>query len=326
MLKHFIVISFFGISSASQALSCAFHGYAPPPTMVEKMLLGETLVLAAPSPTNPFRFTVTEVIGGAPSAVEIPHLVDSAARKRFANAPQARVLFSMNTQSGKWERLTFVDAQMAQVLAQILLRLSDWRDGNTEDRAAFFAALLGSPQPQIHNLAMAELDLLDYGVFRSLGLKIDHDRALGRLGVVSETNLKPIRVMLLGLSDQSGLRDFFRKGVLANATTDGPMLGAYAIALLEYEGSEAARWLAHSIVPRPDLTENARSVLVGAMSLHDRAGDPGLSPVIRHALGASVLVDANLARLVNSHFDLGVAPDAPDETTTLETFTRLSAS
>lgn len=289
--------------------------------------MGSTaLLLAGANPDNPFRFTAVEMLRGASPPEDLPHLIDSATRKRFAKSPGATVLFSQDSETKEWQRLAIVDDEVNLILREILARMPDWRAGNEEDRAKFFASLLDHPNTQIHNLALGELDRLDYGVFRSLALKIDTHRIAGRINVVSETNLKPIRVLLLGMSDDQGLQEFFQNGVRFNARSEGPMLGAYAIALLEYGGAEAIQWLVHTQLTRAALPQSARTVLVGAMATQERVASADMSETIRRGLGKSVILDVELARIVNSQFGLGVAPNVSERAITLEVFSKLTAT
>ncbi|WP_270730388.1 hypothetical protein [Shimia sp. Alg240-R146] len=272
--------------------------------MVEKLVGSTTVVLARPSPTNPFQFVPAEHLFGAEYAEPIPQLVDSITRRKISNTPQDRVLFAVNSASEKWERVGYIDADMRPILSEVMFRLPEWRSGNTEDRAAFFAGLLGHEVRSIHHLALRELDLLEYGELKSLGLEVDATQIMARLNILSETDLTPIRVLLLGLSSAPGLENFFRKRVEVNSRIDGPMLGAYAIALLEYGDAASVEWLVHSQLAIATVSSQSRSALVGALALHDREGNQKYKSDIRTELAKAVLVDSELAFLVNSHFQL----------------------
>ncbi|WP_165929245.1 hypothetical protein [Shimia isoporae] len=289
---------------ATPALPCAFHGYTPVPTLVEKLIDSSDIVLARPSPQNLFRFTPVEVLRGEVLMDEIPHLVDSATRRRIANKPEDRVLFAKNALTGEWTRLAYIDGDMDDALREIMQRLPDWRDGELESRAAYFSTLLGHDNAALNTLALRELDLLDYGTFRALSLQIDAARLQSRLNILTELDLQPIRVLLLGLSDQQGMTDFFREGVRLHAKSDGPMIGAYGLALLEYQGAAAVEWIVQRQLAPQALPAQARSTLVAAMAIHHEVGAAETSVAIRDALARAVVVDRELASLVNLHFNL----------------------
>ncbi|MDA5556441.1 hypothetical protein [Shimia sp. MMG029] len=326
MVRYLVVITFIAAMAAAPVLSCAFHGYTPIPTMVERLMSSSSIVLARSHAETPFRFTDVRALRGAAGEAVIPHMVDSKTRAFFEKSPEARVLFAKDSQTGAWVRLVNVDQDMHRVLRQILAHLVEWKEGDTAGRAEFFAALLDEEDPELHNLALGELDLLDYSTFRKLGLQVDTKRILSRIHVVGEANLKPVRVLLLGLSEEVGLRAFFQEGVRANARSDGPMLGAYAIALMEYEGRAAVDWLVRTLLTNQEVSAQALSVLVGTMALHHGAGSEEVGAAIRENLARVAIVDARISGLVNSHFALGIDPKISPHFMTLETVSRLAGS
>ena len=54
------------ILSATMALACGFHNYAPQPTMVDRLLASKHIVLARPAPDNRFRFEPFQTLAGNP--------------------------------------------------------------------------------------------------------------------------------------------------------------------------------------------------------------------------------------------------------------------
>ena len=113
--KPFIFTAVFA-ATVSMAAACGFHTYAPQPTMVDRLLNSDHIVFARPDPENPFRFKVTEAFEGPMADVELPHLVDSAARRRFAADPEAQSLFARDGAYGPWLRIVYVGGEMKSVL------------------------------------------------------------------------------------------------------------------------------------------------------------------------------------------------------------------
>lgn len=210
---------------ASQAWACAFHGYNPQITFVERLLGSEHIVLARPSEARPFRYSDIEVLEGTADYVDIPHLVDSIARRRLAANPDDHILFARDGAYGPWQRIAYVNPAMQDVLDVVMAELPEWEMGADEERFAYFASLLNHPDKEVHALALRELDLADYSILRQLVLDVDPQRLISRLGLQSETDLRPIRVLLLGLSGARIDQAFFENGVAKSSDYSGGCLG-----------------------------------------------------------------------------------------------------
>ena len=91
------VLSFFlvgGLVLPSLGSACGFHNYAPQPTLVDRLLGSDEIVLARSAPNNPFKFKAYQALEGGLGSSEIPFLVDSITRRRFAMDANTAVLFA----------------------------------------------------------------------------------------------------------------------------------------------------------------------------------------------------------------------------------------
>ncbi|MEM6932789.1 MAG: hypothetical protein AAF526_04300, partial [Pseudomonadota bacterium] len=76
------------------ALACAFHGYAPAPSVVDRLLESRHIVLARADPADAFAYQPVAAIRGTLADVEIPYLVDSVTRERLSGDGESSVLFA----------------------------------------------------------------------------------------------------------------------------------------------------------------------------------------------------------------------------------------
>lgn len=288
---------------ATQGVPCAFHTYSPQPTLVDRLLGSEHIVLARTVPESPFRFTATVALEGALDYVEIPQLVDTVTRRRLANDDTATVLFARDGAYGPWERLAFVGTDFAPILDDILTRLPEWELGDDMDRFGFFAKLINHEDTAIQRLALRELDQADYSILRDLDIDIDIEVVADRVNLPAEVNEKPIRILLLGLSADKSVATWLKDGATASARVEGPFLGAYATALIENLGPPAVDWLAENMLRNPEVSDQAREQVVEAMAIQsisaneetrDKIGtviaanlndDPSLGPAIARQYG-----------------------------------------
>jgi len=302
MITKFNSFLLAGLLFGTSASPCGFHNYAPQPTMVDQLLGSDDIVLARAASDNPFRFEAFKALEGNLGPSEIPYLLDSTTRRRLALDANAAVLFARDGAYGPWQRLAFIDAAMAPVLNTVMERLPVWESGEDLDRFSYFATLVGHPDDRIHKLSLRELDLADYGLLRELRLEIDPSRLLHGLDNPFESEFKPIRVLLLGLSGADSLRDRLEQGVASNIAVDGRYIGAYATALIELAGPDAVRDIAGNYLTDRSLSIFTRELLVEAISLHGQTGDPVMDVAISEAIENVLWVDPSLAGAVARRF------------------------
>ncbi|WP_425045390.1 hypothetical protein [Primorskyibacter sp. S87] len=302
MIRSALTLAVLAILSATPALPCSFHGYVPQATFVERLLGSDHIVLARPTKQKPFSYAEIEVLEGDTEFVEIAQLVDSVTRRRLAANPEDHVLFARDGAYGPWQRVAYIDADMGKVLNVVMDNLPVWEMGDEIERFSYFATLLNHPNREVHALALRELDIADYDILRSLDLNVHPQRLMSRLNLRFEEDLKPIRVLLLGLSNEPVAQGFFESGVQANANRSGGLLGAYATAMIEHGGPEAVERLVDRHLKNRSLPAISREMLTEALAIHSSAGDAETRDAIRVAVGLAVSEDSELATMVARHF------------------------
>jgi len=284
-----------GLMVPTSVSPCGFHNYAPQPTLVDRLLGSDEIVLARSTPNNPFRYEAYEALEGHLGSSEIPLLVDSSTRRRLALDADAAVLFARDGAYGPWQRLAYVDAAMAPVLRTVMARLPSWEIGDEIDRLQYFSTLLGHPDDRIHKLALRELDQADYSILRNLDLTIEPRRLQARLNQPNDTEYKAIRILLLGLSGDIQLRDRLEKGVEDSVKSEGAYLGAYATALIELVGPDAVESLAANYLTNWEVSFFARELLIEAIALHGGTDDLDLETSILQAINSALWIEPGLA-------------------------------
>ena len=212
------------------------------------------------------------------------------------------MLFARDGDYGPWQRLAYVDGDMQPILATVIERLPSWEVSGDEGRFAYFASLLGHPSNRVHDLALRELDLADYGLLRDLPKDVNTLRILARLNLPTETNLKPIRVLLLGFSDAPEIAEMLRKGVEIHAASAGPLLGAYATAAVQHGGVEAAHWLIAEHLIRDELSRDSRELIIEALAIHSSTADHATRDAIQAEVSETLRKNPDLAPLVARQF------------------------
>lgn len=277
------------------AAACGFHTYLPQPSFVDRLLSSDHVVLARQDLDDPFRFVAVQSLKGPHISFQLPHLVDSTTRRRFGKEPDARVLFARDAEDGNWARIAFVDTKMRPLLDDVFARLGDWSTGEENDRFQYFGRLINHEDQTIRRIALRELDQASYPVLKGLDLSPDPGMLASQLVTLNETDLAPIRVLLLGLSDTSDVSDLLQSGVERNRHGGSALLGAYTAAWIEHVGPTAARIVAQDYLIDPLLPLDSREMMFEALALHAEAGDPNLRRIVHTTVDDVVRARPQLA-------------------------------
>lgn len=302
------VVLALSLAAPGTGSACAFHTYAPAPTVVDQMLGSAQIVYARPDPEDPARFVAVEAISGPVGDVGIADPVDRATRRRLAAHPTHRVLFARDGSYGPWQRLAYLDDDYRAVIDRVAARLEDWQMGGDEERAQMFADLLNHENPALRSLALSELDIVPYDVLRGLDIASSAPALLADIEAGASPDLLPIRVLLLGLSGDRAALPVLIAGVdggLATAGGTNRTLGAYATALIELQGVEGARHVADALSGRAGQTgqtTNAAEMLIEALAIHNQTGDAGLRAEISARIDAVLQHSPELAAAVARQF------------------------
>ena len=224
------------LGTAKSARACEFHGYIPDPTLVDILLGTEHVVIARPDPADPTRYKPSEALIG-PWDIAIPLAVSNDVRMQLDD--DETVLLGREEAYGPWLELAVMDGDFRAIVDQVLARQSDWTYGGDAERFQMFAGLVNHPNPDIRELALRELDRADYIVLWGLSIP-NVDRLRQEIQDVDD-ELRPIRILLAGLSGDQSYGDVIAQGLTRAVALDLPYLGAYATALIELQGPRAVK-------------------------------------------------------------------------------------
>lgn len=299
MIRIFSVIL---ATAAQPALACSFHDYAPEPTLIDRLLASEQIVLARPDPADPSRFAVVVALEGPGTHITLPGSPRADERLAFAASVDAAMLFARDGAYGPWQALALLDAETRDILLSVVPKLADWEFGADRDRFQTFAALVNHPSAAVRALALQELDRAPYWVLRRLhfpkgwhpGLPDDASR-----------DLAPIRTLIAGIVAAPGTRDALAEkleaALAAGAAAPGGVVGAHATALIE-AGGEAALAEVVGRLHDADTQPAAHESLIEALALHAVDGPEALHAPIIAALSGTIARHPEIAPAVARQF------------------------
>ncbi|MEM8730588.1 MAG: hypothetical protein AAGF79_11780 [Pseudomonadota bacterium] len=286
-------------AGAGSARACAFHTYAPAPTVIDRIVAARDLVLARPNTRNPFLYEVTDVLRGSAQDA-LPMRIDTGA----PFDPSTSVLFA-RVPDDDWREVAVIDAALRPVLEQA----QTWGEDDKEARFEVFAALLDHPDPALRTLALQEVDKVPYALLQSLDGQVPDAGLLAQnLWTRSGYATQPIRVLLLGL-DGSDIARAEIMGYLGEVSDDPQIgyLGAFATALVELDGVDGVAWLERRFFSRPDQPLGPVEQVVEAMAIHAGLGSEALRARIGAAfdmlLNSQPAAAAGIARQFSSRSD-----------------------
>jgi hypothetical protein len=291
-------------AQATQAVACAFHNYAPGNSLVDRLLASDHIILARPDPDDPGAYRAVSALEGGIADVVIPEPLDPGTRARLLANPGDSVLFARDEAYGPWMRLAYLDPAFGAVIDEVMTRLPQWELGDDLGRFAMFAPLVDHPDPEIAATALREVDQADYSVLRQLPLPRDAGPVLARIDQPDEGDLRPIRILLLGLSGDPRAEAYLRPAFGRALQSDGAVLGAYATALLEAGGPAAAKEMAREVLLDADLSVETRELVVEAFALHSQSGAEETGAAARAAIEAALSEAPELAGPVARQFGM----------------------
>lgn len=283
------------------AQACAFHTDLPELSVADWLVDGPEVVLARPDPDNPYAFRLTEVIHSAGTPPEIDLLVSSELRRKLAMRPADEVLLA-NDGYG-WRIVKYVDARFRPILRAVLAQAPGWGDGYPAERLEIFAALQDSPDADLRQLALMEIDKAPYGLLREMELRLSPEELLRELWLPQAYGYQPIRVLLLGLSDSARARDEVRSFLERVSEWEfANNLGAYATAEIELNGAAGVGFLQERYLSDPRQSLTNLEQVVEAMAIQHGVASAGLRTEIAAALSAFVAARPAGAALVARQF------------------------
>lgn len=247
--------------------ACAFHTVPPQPSMVDLALMAEDVAVLDAS-------GVVAVWKGS----------SAGALDAMPAGASGRMLMARPDPYGPWEVLGLLTPALDAVLLAALDQSDRWLYEGDAARGAFFAGLLTHPAPEVRRLALRELDLLNYGLLRTVigqGALVD---------IPPHPDLTAITALLDGLT--GGPEAAARQTAAVRAALDDPdwgrVLGAYAVALVEASGPDGVATLDRLVLRDPARPPEQVELVVEALAIQRTEGDPVLRPAIDAALAALI--------------------------------------
>ncbi|MBJ3777001.1 hypothetical protein [Acuticoccus mangrovi] len=282
--------------------ACAFHFYAPEPTVVDRLIESDHVVLARQGEDGRYEVAATLKDGGR--TVRITEPVDAATEAQLAANPGDGVLFAFDAASDGIKRIAYASAEMQQLANDVLASMDDWGSAGYDDRRfAFFAARQSSTDPEVRNLVLREIDQATYPMLRSIGLTIPVEDLIADLWTLEGYTNQPIRLLLLGVSHDARARTVIRQQVdRAVERQWASNLGAAATALVELDDEAGVAHLRDLFLFDPAQSVQKLEIIVEALAIHNGVGTPGVREAIFEALQEAVDGRPEIAPLVARQF------------------------
>lgn len=266
------------------AYACAFHGYSPEQTLVDRVIASPNVVLARPAPNNPYAFAPTRTLRGtAPDS--LPTLVSSVYRKRLALNPEDTVLFVQ--EDGEWNLAAYTPPDYQDIVITALENAGEWKDTYTRDWLELFATLLTDDDPDLRQLALREVDKAPYALLREITAPLPVEQMVDDLWTLEGFTFQSIHVLLLGISDsdiaRAEVKDFLtRTQSLPWANT----LGAFSVAEIELNGVQGVETLRDLYLTDPGQSLEKLEQVIEAFAIQSGVDHPkDLAAALDAAMG-----------------------------------------
>ncbi len=298
-LKTLCAALLVGTLATTNAVACAFHNYIPDPTPVDQMLASQSIVFARPDPGSGGELRIVRRLAGPALTDPALPVPDAMTRARLLASPGDALLMVRVAETEPWFRVAYADADYQEVIQRIVPQLPEWSREGDVGRFQFFADLLDHPSAELRRWALLELDRADYSVLRALDLS--HTVSLAEVAAADDM-MRPILILLAGLSGDVDAQRVIVDELAANASRDLPYLGAYVIALLEMQGTDAVGRIETTYLRDTGLPLATREKMLGAFAIISRAGDPETAATVRMTTSAVLDGEPTLAPAVARQF------------------------
>ncbi|MBO9445739.1 hypothetical protein [Ruegeria sp. R14_0] len=306
-ILHMIAVLALCLAFASvprAAFACGVCVELPEYSLADRILSARVLVLAAPSPENPFRFVPVSTLKGTSEQIEalpkIPFLVDSVTRSAFRADPNRAVLMIYGSGyrdkagrggSSSWTKAFLMTSQRAQFLDALRVMGKDWSDKKA--RVAFFSPYLTHEDRLLRNAALIELHRAPYHFVAHLTDVVPPAQLLQEMRNPNRLAYAPAFIRLLGLQSDPQAKDRVRlryQDALRSGTLN---LYDWALAGIEVDRTVAVSRI-ESALARPDRSPDERRLLIRSLADGGTA-HPELQPEILNVYKRQLEADNTLA-------------------------------
>ena len=294
-----VLVCILSMSSTQTARACAFHGYTPDPTLVDFLLGTEHVVIARLSPLNAGQYVPVETLLGYP-VTEVAAAVSRKMGKRLRGNPSATMLLARDGAYGPWVEVAVLDDSYRILISEVVAQQSPWLFGADEERLAFFAKRLNHPNTDIRHLALRELDRAAYADLQRV--RIPMVQNLRRDLTSGERELRPILILLAGLSGDAGFVQPLSLGMDKAFAADTPYLGAYVTALIELGGGAAVENIVQQYLMSKRASGQRMEKVMQALALQYKSAPRATRRVIAHEVAVGSRRSPEVAEVAARHF------------------------
>ena len=258
------------MSAAQLARACQVCYRFPKVSLADRLIEGDSVVLAREDPQRAFHFKTIAVLKGAAPQEPLELFLDSGTRRLLKLHPERSVVLARDKE-GTWRRAATADATLLPLVREILKRAPEWRRPGTA-RYDYFAKLFGHEHPVVRDLAHLEMARAPYSFLRKFGRGVPREKILAALRDPRYMEWWALNILLLAQSgdkrDKQRIRDAVRSAEFFGSDLQ---LGAWATAFIEIEGKKAIEFLESRYFRGSRRTEELVEV-AAAFSVHGNNG------------------------------------------------------
>jgi len=296
------------------AMACGICIALAEDTISDRILSAKIVVIAAPDPAHPFRFTPIEVVAGDTAVLDdlppIPFLVDRAIRAKRRSGEKGAVVMtfgvdrttrSMVAARLKWHRLFALNDARRQFLERVLEEGQSWSLGRTDDpgKVSFFASQLRQGDPVLYDTALTELSRAPYPVLRAMPEHPPPALLMPNLSRVERAAFAPVTIKLLAADQRARAAAMLRARYLSGIATSGQTLHAWGIAAVETDGKDALALVAQKLNAATTSDTSRRQLILALID----AGT--VNPVLREDI--LEVFDTSLRNNLNGAAEIALA-------------------
>ncbi len=256
--------------------ACSVCVTLPEYSLADRILSAHVVVLAAPSPESPFRYTPVSLLKGTPeqlaSLPEIPFLIDSATRTAFRIDPSKTVLMiyggGFQDKAGRsvfnaWSKGFLMTTERADFLDTVRAQEKNWSIGETDDpdRVAFFSRYLTNEDRLLRNAALVEIHRAPYATARQVQHVVPTTYLLQELRTVQRLAYAPAVIRLMGLQSDPEAKVLVRSRYRSALRSGSANLTDWALAGIEVDGAEAVEVMGEVLGSRSRPAEDRQKLI-----------------------------------------------------------------
>ncbi|NOE24854.1 hypothetical protein [Ruegeria sp. HKCCD6157] len=234
--------------------ACSVCVTLPEASSADHIISADIIVLAGPTPDNPFRFSPVHILRGTEQKIstlpEIPFLIDSKTRAAFRSNPEKTVLFTYGATdkdgagrsiSRSWKRLFMMTPDRSRFVEDLTAVGGSWAYGDNDgsERVMFFAGYLSHEDHVLRNIAMVEIYRAPYEFVHPLRNTVPTEQLLQEFRSLNRISYIPVAVRLLGLQSDEQAASVVRSRFEQVLKSNGQNLYEWALAGIEIDGALA---------------------------------------------------------------------------------------